>query len=103
MDELLGIIADEGIAVFLLIIVLGGVAYFGKWFISSYTVRVDTKYAELMREITEIKAEVMDSNNKLYSIVEQLIANQRGIGEDINAIESSLDTLLKFINKNGRK
>ena len=36
-------------------------------------------------------------------MTETLISNQRIIGEDINAIESSLDTLLKFINKNGKK
>ena len=45
----------------------------------------------------------MDENSKLYGMVEQLISNQRVIGEDVNAIESSLDTLLKFINKNGKK
>ena len=103
MSELLYLISEEGLATFFVIILLCGIAVFFRWFATNYTARVDAKYAELMREITEIKAEVMDSNNKLYSIVEQLIANQRGIGEDINAIESSLDTLLKFINKNGRK
>ena len=46
---------------------------------------------------------IIENNNKLYGITEQLINNQRGIGEDVNAIESSLDTLLKFINKNGSK
>ena len=61
------------------------------------------KSAELLREIVEIKSEVLTSDNKLYGITEQLIENQRLIGEDVNAIESSLDTLLKFINKNGKK
>ena len=56
-----------------------------------------------MREIAEIKVEVINSNNKLYSINEKLISNQREIGEDVNAIESSFDTLLKYINKNGNK
>ena len=56
-----------------------------------------------MREIAEIKVEIISSNEKLYGITETLIGNQRLIGEDVNAIESSLDTLLKFINKNGRK
>ena len=40
---------------------------------------------------------VASYNNKLYSITEKLISNQRQIQEDINAIESSLDTLLKYI------
>ena len=103
MSDLLYLISEEGIAVFVIVVLLVGIAIFGRWFFEHYTKRVDRKYDELMREIAEIKVEVMNSNNKLYSINEQLIANQRTIGEDVNAIESSLDTLLKFINKNGNK
>ena len=87
----------------MLIIMLLGVGYVGRWFLNTYTTRVDRKYAELLREIAEIKVEVLESNNKLYGMAEKLIENQRIIGEDVNAIESSLDTLLKFINKNGKK
>ena len=87
----------------MLIILLIGVGYVGRWFLNTYTARVDRKYAELLREIAEIKVEVLESNNKLYGMTETLIGNQRIIGEDVNAIESSLDTLLKFINKNGKK
>jgi len=103
IDDLMFLLSEEGLAVFMLIIMLIGTGYVGSWFLNTYTKRVDRKYSELLREIAEIKTEVMDENSKLYSIVEQLITNQRGIGEDINAIESSLDTLLKFINKNGKK
>ena len=103
IDDLMFLLSEEGLAVFMLIIMLIGTGYVGRWFLNTYTKRVDRKYAELLREITEIKIEVMDENNKLYGMVEQLISNQRGIGEDVNAIESSLDTLLKFINKNGKK
>ena len=102
MDQLLQIIADEGLAVFLLLIVLSGTAYFGKWFISNYTTSLATQFAELLREISEVKGEVLESNNKLYSMISTLVGNQRKIGEDTNAIESSLNTLLKFINKNGK-
>ena len=51
----------------------------------------------------EVKEEIVENNRKLYKITEALIANQKNIENDINAIESSLDTLLKFINKNGSK
>ena len=44
-----------------------------------------------------MKQLIIENNNKLYGITEKLISNQRTIGEDINALESSLDTLLKFI------
>ena len=96
-----GLLSENGLAVTDSIVLLVGVGYVGKWFLNSYTKRVDTKYDELLREIAEIKTEVMDENNKLYGITEQLIQNQRIIGEDVNGIEKSLHTLLKFINKNG--
>ncbi len=102
MSDLLYLISEEGIAVFVIVVLLIGIAIFGRWFFEHYTKRVDRKYEDLMREIAEIKVEVMESNNRLFNINEKLIANQRVIGEDVNAIESSLDTLLKFINKNGK-
>jgi len=96
-----GLLSENGLAVTLVLILLGAFGYVGRWFLNSYTKRVDTKYEELLREIAEIKTEVMDENSKLYGITEQLIKNQRIIGEDVNGIEKSLHTLLKFINKNG--
>ena len=63
---------------------------------------MDSQFTELLREVAEMQQLIIENNNKLYSITEQLINNQRIIGEDVNAIESSLDTLLKFINKNGK-
>ena len=103
IDDLMFLLSEEGLAVFMLIIMLIGTGYVGRWFLNTYTKRVDRKYSELLREIAEIKVDVMESNNKVYNMTETLISNQRIIGEDINAIESSLDTLLKFINKNGKK
>ena len=103
MSDVLFLLEEQGVAVFMLIVLLVGVGYVGKWFLNTYTKRVDTKYDELFREIAEIKVEVLDNNNKLYGITEQLIQNQRIIGEDVNGIEKSLHTLLKFINKNGKE
>ena len=103
MDSLLYLISEEGIAVFIIVVLLGGIAVFGRWFAHSYTVRLDENFSELLREIAEIKVEVTDNNSKLYNITESLISNSRKTGEEIKAIESSLDTLLKFINKNGSK
>ena len=103
MSDVLFLLEEQGVAVFMLIVLLVGVGYVGRWFLNTYTKRVDTKYDELFREIAEIKVEVLDNNNKLYGITEQLIQNQRIIGEDVNGIEKSLHTLLKFINKNGKE
>ena len=103
MSDLLFLISEEGISVFVIVVLLIGIAVFGRWFATNYTARVDSKYNELMREITEIKVEVLNNNMKLYSMTEQLINNQRAIGEDVNNIEGNLDILLKFINKNGSK
>lgn len=102
MSELTYLISEEGISVFIIVVLLGGIAVFGRWFAHHYTQRMDENFSELLREIAEIKAEVMDNNNKLYNITETLIKNSRKTGENIKAIESSLDTLLKFLNKNGR-
>ena len=103
MDSLLYLISEEGIAVFIIVVLLGGIAVFGRWFAHSYTTKNDENFSELLREIAEIKEEVTDNNGKLYNITESLISNSRKTGENIKAIESSLDTLLKFINKNGSK
>ena len=99
MGDLLYLITEEGIAVFVIVVLLMGIAVFGRWFAHHYIARNDENFNELLREIVEIKTEVLDSNNKIYSIIEQLIKNSRKTGENIKAIESSLDTLLKYINK----
>ena len=102
MSDLLFLISEEGIAVFIIVVLIFGIAVFGRWFANNYTKRIDQNFAELLREIAEIKQEVIDENGKIYSIVESLIKNSRKTGENIKAIESSLDTLLKFLNKNGK-
>ena len=91
------LLTEHGLAVVIIFALFVGIAYFGKWFLNIYTHKLTTQFSELNREIIEVKVEVLESNNKLYGIVEQLIKNQRVIGEDINALESSLDTLLKYI------
>ena len=103
MSDLLYLISEEGLPTFLVVFFLIGIGIVARWFATYFLTRVDEKYTELLREITEMKAEITENNNKLYGITEQLIKNQRLIGEDVNAIESSLDTLLKYIDKNGKK
>lgn len=95
--DLNALLTEHGLAVVIIFILFGSIAYFGKWFLNIYTHKLTTQFSELNREISEVKVEVLESNNKLYGITEKLISNQRQIQEDINAIESSLDTLLKFI------
>ena len=91
------ILTEHGLGVFVIFVLFGAIAYFGRWFLNIYTYKLNNNFSELLREITEIKVETLESNGKLYSITEKLISNQRSIQEDINAIESSLDTLLKYI------
>ena len=95
--DLNALLTEHGLAVVIIFILFGSIAYFGKWFLNIYTQKLYSQFAELNREIVEIKLDILESNNKLYGITEKLISNQRQIQEDINAIESSLDTLLKFI------
>ena len=103
MGDLLYLISEEGIAVFVIVVLLVGIAVVGRWFATYFANRMDSQFSELLREVAEMQQSIIENNNKLYGITEQLINNQRVIGEDVNAIESSLDTLLKFINKNGSK
>ena len=91
------VLNEHGLAVVIIFCLFAAISWFARWFFNNYTANLDTQFSELLREIAEIKEEITEENNKLYSIVEKLIANQRVIGEDINALESSLDTLLKFI------
>ena len=91
------VLNEHGLAVVIIFCLFAAISWFARWFFNNYTANLDTQFSELLREIAEIKEEITEENNKLYGIVEKLIANQRVIGEDVNAIESSLDTLLKFI------
>jgi len=93
------LLSENGLAVVIIFCLFGAISWFAKWFFINYTKRMEGNFDECIREVVEIKVEVLESNKKLYSIIEKLIANQRVIGEDINALESSLNTLLKFIQK----
>ena len=91
------LLSEHGLAVVIMFCLFGAISWFAKWFFNNYTANINTQFSELLREIAEVKEEIVEENGKLYGIVEQLIKNQRIIGEDINALESSLDTLLKYI------
>ena len=99
MSDLLYLISEEGLPTFLVVFFLIGVGIVARWVATYFITKLDSQFAELLREIAEMKTEIIENNNKLYGITEQLIKNQRVIGEDVNALESSLDTLLKYINK----
>ena len=103
MSDLLYLISEEGLPTFLVVFFLIGIGIVGRWFATYFASRMDSQFTELLREVAEMQQLIIENNNKLYGIVEKLISNQREIGEDVNAIDSSLDTLLKFINKNGSK
>ena len=103
MSDLLFLISEEGIAVFVIVVLLVGIAVVGRWFATYFASRMDSQFTELLREVAEMQQLIIENNNKLYSITEQLINNQRLIGEDVNNIEGSLKMLLAFINKNGKK
>ena len=79
------ILDEHGLAVVIIFCLFAAIAWFAKWFFNNYTANLDTQFSELLREISEVKEEILDNNNKLYNITEKLIANQRLIGEDVNA------------------
>ena len=91
------LLTEHGLAVVIIFALFMGIAWFAKWFLNTYTSKLDSNNEEMLREIGEVKDEVLKSNSINFSIIEKLISKQREIGEDINALESSLDTLLKYI------
>tara|TARA_Y100001938_G_C7849473_1_gene310079 strand:+ start:102 stop:419 length:318 start_codon:yes stop_codon:yes gene_type:complete len=100
MDDLLFLISEEGLPTFLVVTFLVGIGIVARWLATQYIHRLDNQFREMLREIAEMQTAILEHNNKVYSIVEKLISNQREIQEDVNAIESSLDTLLSFIKLN---
>lgn len=100
MDDLLFLISEEGLPTFLVVTFLIGIGIVARWLATQYIHRLDNQFREMLREIAEMQTAILEHNNKVYSIVEKLISNQREIQEDVNAIESSLDTLLSFIKLN---
>ena len=91
------LLSEHGLAVVIIFCLFAAIAWFAKWFFNNYTANLDTQFIELLREISEVKEDVTKSNKTVHDIVVKLISNQREIQEDVNAIESSLDTLLKYI------
>ena len=91
------LLTEHGLAVVIIFCLFAGISWFAKWFFSNYTANINTQFSELLREIGEVKEEILQSNKVNHDIMCKLISNQREIGEDINALESSLDTLLKYI------
>ena len=103
MNDLLYLISEEGLPTFLVVIFIIGIGIVARWIATQYIHRLDKQFNEMLREISEMQVSILEHNNKLYSITEKLISNQREIQEDINAIESSLETLLSFINLNKKE
>ena len=103
MNDLLYLISEEGLPTFLVVIFIIGIGIVARWIATQYIHRLDKQFNEMLREIAEMQVSILEHNNKLYSITEKLISNQREIQEDINAIESSLETLLAFINLNKKE
>ena len=101
MNDFMYLISEEGLPTFLVVTFLIGIGFVARWFATIYNANLNRQFSETLREIGEIQAQVVESNNKVYDIVSQLIKNQKDIQQDINAIESSNDTLISFIKKNG--
>jgi predicted PurR-regulated permease PerM len=101
MGDLLYLISEEGLPTFLVIVFLLGVGIVARWFASYFNANLNSRFNTLDNEIREMQQAINEHNNKVYGIVEKLISNQKDIQQNINALESSNDTLISFIKKNG--
>ena len=86
----------------MVIIFLLSVGITAKWFAGYFNANLNNRLDTLDSEIREMQDEIVEHNNRLFSIVEKLISNQKNIQQDINALESSTDTLISFIKREGK-
>ena len=73
------LLTEHGLAVVIIFALFMGIAWFAKWFLNTYTSKLDSNNEEMLREIGEVKEEVLQSNIRNFGIIEKLIANQRFI------------------------
>ena len=98
------ILTEHGLAVVIIFCLFAAISWFAKWFFNNYTANLDTKFTEMLREIAEVKTEVIADNDELkktvdvlHSITVKLIDNEKGNEMKLSELASNLDTLLKYI------
>ena len=98
----LELIQDLGLPVAGTIALAWFVLYLVKWMQSTLIMGLLDRHNELVKELNEVEQRVIDDNKINKDILVKLIDTSKDNDLKLTALESNLDTMLKFI-KNGKK
>ena len=71
------LLTEHGLAVVIIFCLFAAISWFAKWFFNNYTANLDTQFTELLREISEVKEEIVNSNSlETESVVEDSSVNE---------------------------
>lgn len=98
----LELIQDLGLPVAGTIALAWFVLYLVKWMQSTLIMGLLDRHNELVKELNEVEQRVIDDNKINKDILIKLIDTSKDNDLKLTALESNLDTMLKFI-KNGKK
>ena len=99
----LQLLQDLGLPVAGTIALAWFVLYLVKWMQSTLIMGLLDRHNELVKELNEVEQRVIDDNKINKDILVKLIDSEKVNEIKLSELASNLDTMLKFINKNGKK
>ena len=99
----LQLLQDLGLPVAGTIALAWFVLYLVKWMQSTLIMGLLDRHNELVKELNEVEQRVIDDNKINKDILIKLIDSEKVNEIKLSELASNLDTMLKFINKNGKK
>ena len=99
----LQLLQDLGLPVAGTIALAWFVLYLVKWMQSTLIMGLLDRHNELVKELNEVEQRVIDDNKINKDILVKLIDSEKVNEIKLSELASNLDTMLRFINKNGKK
>ena len=99
----LQLLQDLGLPVAGTIALAWFVLYLVKWMQSTLIMGLLDRHNELVKELNEVEQRVIDDNKINKDILVKLIDSEKKNEMKLSELASNLDTMLRFINKNGKK
>ena len=99
----LQLLQDLGLPVAGTIALAWFVLYLVKWMQSTLIMGLLDRHNELVKELNEVEQRVIDDNKINKDILIKLFDSEKVNEIKLSELASNLDTMLKFINKNGKK
>ena len=99
----LQLLQDLGLPVAGTIALAWFVLYLVKWMQSTLIMGLLDRHNELVKELNEVEQRVIDDNKINKDILIKLNDSEKANEIKLSELASNLDTMLRFINKNGKK